>query len=758
MCRVLLCLGVLLVARAAGSAAATAASQSWQIVPSTGRVELTAGILSRTIDLVGGKTSTIRLGIAGHDGLAGPAREFSVTVTLAEPNRKPSGLAQPTAQPLNTTTLFAPNTNSIRAVPEHDSGVRWLDPVRIDAASWQAQFEITGRQVTRPAAASQRLTVQARARQGTTLAGLEINLCYEIYAGYPVIRKWVEIAQRGAHWLKLEKLVIDDLELAVSCRERTLLTPDERGAGSSVVAFGHPNGEYGVIAVSEVPSALRQIHGSGAMGYADQWFEWVLGPGETFVSEPVFHFAWQGALVPTTSATSTPLDRAVEGPYLDFLRQHVGVAADARLIAAPQWCTWTHFKQNLTDALVREQAAIAARCGFGLLLLDQGWQRGLVGTEPDPAKFADLGATCRALGDLGLEVGLWVSCYRSEGSPDLRVMPEGRSLPLITRDSGFGMSFASPWRDFYAEDLAEVSRRYGIRYFKQDFTNLKFGDVAEGHESRSKKESLLRALRGLLAAQDRLRTLRPEVTAEITHEIYWGTPGVPCDVAALKHVAAYHIPPNDYAGAGPTTGRVRQDRPAEVTKLQAQLRAGAWNARQRIFAHRGLPLYAIEYYAAHAVNIRGSLTPALQDRQICSWLMGVPAVFAGDLASLTPENIAHYRRRFDLVKRLERDYGIYRRFQFSGVPAPTDEDWHWWGKLDSKGCGAVVVLRGSAGEAERAVNLPWVRANQVYLVHAQLSDRLLGRFTGRQLQTGALRLTLPLFGQEILELQFSQAN
>ena len=111
-----------------------------------------------------------------------------------------------------------------------------------------------------------------------------------------------------------------------------------------------------------------------------------------------------------------------------------------------------------------------------------------------------------------------------------------------------------------------------------------------------------------------------------------------------------------------------------------------------------------------------------------------------------------------MVKRLERDYGIYRRFQFSGVPAPTDEDWHWWGKLDSKGCGAVVVLRGSAGEAERAVNLPWVRANQVYLVHAQLSDRLLGRFTGRQLQTGALRLTLPLFGQEILELQFSQAN
>jgi hypothetical protein len=33
-------------------------------------------------------------------------------------------------------------------------------------------------------------------------------------------------------------------------------------------------------------------------------------------------------------------------------------------------------------------------------------------------------------------------------------------------------------------------------FFKQDFTNIKFGDVGEGHESRTRKESLLRGLRG----------------------------------------------------------------------------------------------------------------------------------------------------------------------------------------------------------------------------------------------------------------------
>jgi hypothetical protein len=429
------------------------------------------------------------------------------------------------------------------------------------------------------------------------------------------------------------------------------------------------------------------------------------------------------------------------------------VAADQRSICAPQWCSWTHFKQNLNDALVREQAGLAARCGFSLMLLDQGWQQGLVGTEPDPRKFPDFAATCGYLRSLGLEIGLWVSSYRSEDSPDLKAMPQARSLPRLIRDGGYGMSFASPWRKFCAEDLAGVSRRYGVRYFKQDFTNLKFGDAAEGHESRTPKESLLRGLRGLLETQDLLRKAAPGITAEMTHEIYWGTPGVPCDLAAVKHASAFHIPPNDYAGAGPTAGRVRQDRSVDVERLREELRTGAFHARQRFYEHRGLPLYALEYYAAHAVNIRGSLTPAIQDRQICSWLMGLPAVFAGDLASLTKENIDHYRRRFEMVKRLEREYGIYRHFQFSGVPAPTDQDWHWWGKLTSEGRGAVIVLRGTQGPDERAVNIPWVLAERTYHVRGLFSQTMLGKFTGLQLQAGNLRLALPPLGQEIIEVK-----
>jgi hypothetical protein len=186
--------------------------------------------------------------------------------------------------------------------------------------------------------------------------------------------------------------------------------------------------------------------------------------------------------------------------------------------------------------------------------------------------------------------------------------------------------------------------------------------------------------------------------------------------------------------------------------LRTQLIGGCWNARQRFYAHRGLPLYGLEYYGAATVNFKGSLTPEVQDRQICSWLMGAPVVYAGDLASLTPENIERYRQRFDLLKRLQKTYDIYRHFQYSGVPEPTDTDWHWWGKLNEQGHGAVVVLRGSAGEDKRRVNIPWVDPESKYRVTALFAGRPLGDYTGSQLIKGTLEIDLPVYGQEILEL------
>jgi hypothetical protein len=312
------------------------------------------------------------------------------------------------------------------------------------------------------------------------------------------------------------------------------------------------------------------------------------------------------------------------------------------------------------------------------------------------------------------------------------------------------MSFASAWRDYYVKDLVDLARHYHISYFKQDFTNIMYGDLAEGHESRTRKESLLRGLRGLLAAQAELRRQAPDVVNEITHEIYWGTPGVPADLAALKHTARFHIPPNESVGSN--IAWEFKGRSITAEEHAAALRRGCWLARQRFYSHRGLPLYPLEFYAATTASHLGSMTPLIQDRQVASWLMGMPVCFSGDARTLSEANIAHYRKRLDEVKRLEKSYGIYKRFQFSGAPEPTDVDWHWWGKLNPEGHGAVVVVRGSGGAARRTVNIPWVRRDRSYRVTGLFAARLHGVRTGAALQDAGIPLDLPVDGQEILEL------
>ena len=717
-------------------------------------IRIVAGDLQRTLRIKDGNVCTTGIAAAGEDLLASAANEMSFRVEKAVPNRCPVGLDPQVAGAVPRKTTVSDSTDALDI--EKDGGpaspgqVTWQAPRTFAARTWGDVFDQVTHSISSPGPGITQLIIRSRALQDETLGGVAINLYYQIYEGYPVIRKWVEIHNNSPNWLRLSDLMIEDITLKQAFLNRTFLTPSERGAVSSIVGFGNAGRTRGVILASEVPSALRLIGDHGAMGYNSAHFEWILGPAESFVSEPVFMYGYSGDVVRTTSAESIPLDRAVEGSFKRFLKAHVGVASTRVKIPAPQWASWSNFGPNVTDAIVREQAEIAARAGFVLFELDDGWQKGRLGIRPDTDKFPDFLSTCRYVRSLGLDMGLWVSCFRLRDSDDLKALPDAPSVPEIRRGQGVAMSFSSSWSTYYGHQLVALHDTYGATYFKQDFTNIKFGDFAQGHRNRSPRESLLRGLRGLFESQDILRRQVPDIANQLTHEIYWGTPGVPCDLAILKHAVLYHIPPNDYSGTFHYTHRNPR---VDPEALRQKLIQGCANARQRFYLHRGLPLECIEYYAAATYNGKGSLTARVQDRQVCSWLMGAPLLYAGDLTTLTQENIERYRNRFAIVKRLENQYGIYRHFQYSGVPGPTDTDWHWWGKLNENREGAVVVLRGSGGRDTRSVNIPWVEPNERYQVTALLAQKALGTFTGSDLIRGKLELTLPTYGQDILEVK-----
>jgi hypothetical protein len=715
-----------------------------EIVVTGGTAVLKSESLERVIHFGDGNVRTTRLAVAGHELLAAPAREFSVAVAREQANRQPRGLRPGEIAESNDFMAAyrsrgkADSSDTSRYDDTRPDAPKWVDGRFVEAGSWRGRAARPQAAVTKPAPGVTRLSIRTALAADPVLGGLVVELFYEIYDGHPAVRKWVTLRNGGRRWLRLDRMVVDDLHLAPLNRKS--LAAAMFGVQPSVVAFDAPGARYGLIAASEIPSALRAVTEQGAMGYTPGLFEWVLGPDEEFTSEPVFYYGYSGATRPTAASVSTPLDRAVEGPYQQFVKRHVGVAAETAPLHGPQWMTWAYFYEKIDDPLVRQLAAIASRSGFTEMLLDDGWQKGRLGTDVDTAKFPDFAATAEYIRSQGLALGLWVSCFRDRDSRDLAAMPNGRSLPELIRAPslpGLAMSFASPWRDYYVKDLVEVARRFGVTYFKQDFTNIMYGDLAEGHESRTRRESLLRGLRGLLASQAALRRAAPDVVNEITHEIYWGTPGVPADLAALKSTARFHIPPNEAIG-GDLTRDFRGRKP-DREEHSASLRRGCWLARQRFYSHRGLPLYPLEFYAAATTSFEGSLTPAIQDRQVASWLMGMPVCFSGDARTLSEENILHYRKRLDQVKLLEKTWGIYRSFQFSGAPEPTDVDWHWWGKLGPQGYGAVVVV-------------PWVRRDRSYRVTGLFAAKPYGDITGAELQDSGILMDLPVYGQEILEI------
>ena len=733
--------------------------------PENKTLVLEAGILQKELRSEGTNLHSDAVTVAGVPFKNNDNFELSLRITKASPNQKPSGLTEEEAGEIKNwattnNTTDALGVSSTGAVD--DGNVQWVEPVVLRSDRWDAIFQKANVVISNPKQGVKRYNFRFASLDNATFSDLTINLVYEVYEGHSAIRKWVEISNNSPQWLKIDEMMLDGMNLAEAFPVVTDLTPVERGATSSIRSYSNDDFSKGIIAGSEIPSAIRHIFDDGRMSYANDYFEWVLGPTERFVSEPVFHYAFDGQTFETASARSTTLDRTIERPFKSFLHDCVGVKNVDVSQFVPLWCSWTNFMSNVDEKILDEMADLAAKCGFRGLLIDAGWGTSFsnvfapASIIPDAKKFPDFEKTANGITSRGLALGLWVSCFRHpQFDPDLKAVPDGFSLPKIKRDEGLAMSYNSLWRFYYANNLLRLHDQYGVSYFKQDFTNIKFGDIARSHESRTLKESYLRGLRGLFEAQDRICETSPDINIEMTHEIYWGTPGVPCDIAALKHGHTYHIPPNDYSGAGNRGRRVgdwAKDDNSSPDKLRAGLLNGCFNARNRFYAHRALPLQCIEYYGAATVNFEGSLTPEIQRRQVCSWLMGAPSVYAGDLASLTPENISTYKQAFEIIGRLNEKYAIYRHFQYSGVPTPTDTDWHWWGKLNERSEGAVVVIRGTAGADRQKINIPWVNPDAKYSLHACFADQPLGEFSGAELLSGNLELSLPVLGQEIIEI------
>lgn len=739
-------------------------SGEWAISNNGDEVIITAGILERRFRVAEKTTVTTSVSVNGNNIITENPAEFSVTFWKASPDAEPQGMDYSDKAGVEQEDAVKNQTDALNVdkkdTPDGQS-VEWVDSLRITGKQTKTTFDSVSYSISSPEKRTKRLTILLTASGKTEWNGISAEINYEIYNGDPAIRKWIKFSNNGPHWIKIDQLTIDDVAINETHSFQTPLCPSTIDINPGIIAFSNSATSAGIILASEVPSKLRTLSGTGASGYNPDFFEWVIGPGESFESEPVFMYAFSGESYPTVSSISTALDRCVESEFQSFLNKHILRPVGNNKSIAPVFCTWTNYASEINDSNMRTATDIAAQIGFRCFQLDAGWSNtgpnggwAVSTTNPITERFPDLKNLSSYIQSKDMKAGLWYSVFINEQQADKSGKESPLfSLPLIRRAGGLGLSLCyEKSRKKYADEIVYLHKTYQSDYFKQDLSNVCYGDIARGHESRTLKESYLRGLRGLLATQDEIHRQAPDVWLQLSHEIYWETPGPKADIAVLKYADSYHAAPNEYWGAGHRKQLVNETWKYNVDSLQQKLIQGAYRARDLMYRHRGLPLDRIEVFGAVTTNFNGSLTPEIQDRQICSWLMGAPLSFSGDLTSLTEENVERYRSRFVMLENLQQKYGIHSCFQFSGVPSPTDEKWHWWGKLNTEGCGAVVIMRGSAGDAMQKVNIPWVNADEKYKLTALFSGKELGIFSGKQLQDGELMIELPVFGQELIEI------
>ena len=221
----------------------------------------------------------------GRDLLAGPATEVSLTVTRAEPNARPKGLKPGEGGSIDSVKTFSPGQHVDPGTYDDATlgqTTRWVEPVRVQRQSMGGYLLLATPEVSTPCSRCVSSDHPGGARKESALDGLVITVIYEVYRGEPVVRKWVEIANEGSVWRKIEQLTIDDFA--------SRSEPFRASAADSGRLWG--SDEHGRLHLvrrhfwrdcrpAKSPRDCGLSPTTGRSGYHPAMFEWVLGPGET---------------------------------------------------------------------------------------------------------------------------------------------------------------------------------------------------------------------------------------------------------------------------------------------------------------------------------------------------------------------------------------------------------------------------------------------------------------------------------------------
>ena len=386
---------------------------------------------------------------------------------------------------------------------------------------------------------------------------VRVTLCCRIFPGLCGMRKHLVIRNCGESAVRLTNVVFDgpcvspgdfsECDFYAGSEDRAKPPCFTLEGTDDMIRCHNPGLNAGWLLGSSAPGILRffQIYPQRqraicGLNRSGAPFEKELAPGESFTTPDSIFALYRGAKD----------DPETVRDFRELIRRGLPAMKDAEGV---MYCTWLPFLKDINSELCGELVKLAAGLGFRSFVLDDGWFNGN-DREVDPEKFPrGLEELSRQVHQAGMRFGLWLNIGTDYGLKD---MPESWFLRRADGKPGrLGPDYSqahnifclgSGYRHWIAEELSRLARRYGVEYFKLDFSSVSspygiapWGCHSTEHEyHRNWQDSFTAIYDGMKSIRDFMLERHPEITLDFSFEAF-GTERP--NIAALELSELHHV-------------------------------------------------------------------------------------------------------------------------------------------------------------------------------------------------------------------------
>jgi alpha-galactosidase len=571
---------------------------------------------------------------------------------------------------------------------------------------------------------------------------LEVTLFYEIYPDVPVVRKWMDIANKGAESVAITDLAWENIflvphnmymvEIYGDYGRNVKRNPFIGGVEDPAILVYNPIREEGFIVGNEAPGLMKRTEVfkyaskiAVMMNESDSEFPFkrYLDSGESYTSPKSFISLFNGK----------KWQDAWEGDFDDFIRKYLGVKLfEHDKTPLFYYNTWNPFRKNINEKLVNELVKATSGAGVEYFIIDDGWQTNRGDWEVDTKKFPNgLEPVCENIKSKGMKPGLWIAL--TDIFDDSRIYKEHPEW-LVKNKNGvpenlhtnikeeYTVCLGTDYFDYMLNKMSDLKERYDIGYFKIDISAVKSAYVLdperagcyatnhEGHKDHA--ESFIVIYTRMMQFFDQLKEKYPDLIIDCTFEIwgYWHS----IDYALIQHADVDWLVNEE---ANPPKGSVN------IRKLNYN-RSKVIPTSTMLIGNQNIS----------AIDHEFSLLS----------LFSMSPLMLGDPRKLTDGEKEWYRKWIEWFGMMEAKYKILQFYQSSDVfDAPTYSNWDGCARINTdKNGGVLCFYRNDSNDEVRNFRIPWVEEDLMYQIHAPFGGKDLGKFTGIQLMNSGLDIRI----------------